>query len=213
MNSVPNNASIEEDTKLDKWAWFMAYKATMIYDAEMDIDPDQELYMITWSPDPYEMPNADFETQHKFNINLISDYLQCCACGLFCVEATQMGNPHYHGFYQVNSRMEPERIIMVKVMQKFGIVKITKSVGHYRINSFKQHANCLYYYKKDVFDSMFYLDDNPICKTSRCEIDWNYHYNFFEMKGRTSIKDIQDKITMRDFYRRFYADSINYIMN
>jgi len=57
----------------------------------------QPVYLFTWSPDPELLPDSDFITQHKYNVNFLADYLKTCLVGLICVESTQKGNPHYHG--------------------------------------------------------------------------------------------------------------------
>jgi len=120
-------------------------KTSEVFYWEDRIDTDRTLYLITWNPDPKELPNADFETQHHYSVNLLSDYLKACECGLFCVETSQLGAPHYHGWYQVsqNPDCERNRIIYIKTMQRFGNLKITKSKGHYKIGSNSNHANCL----------------------------------------------------------------------
>lgn len=198
------NEDFPSDSALDA-----AYK---IYYNEDEIDPDEQLYLITWSPDPEELPHADFITQHTFNVNLLADYLKSCSNGLFCVETTQLGNPHYHGWYQTSddSKMEYQRIVLVKVLQRFGQLKITKCLGHYRINSYTKQANALYYYKADLFGQMEGVIYNPIDKDTHDNTDWNSYSLFFQSKKKgykESIVDIENKISQRDFYKQFYNDS------
>lgn len=187
-------------------------KSWIIYLHESQIDPEDTLYLITWSPSPEEMPDCDFVTQHQYHINTIADYLRGCKIGLFCVESTQQGYPHYHGWYQTSDdpMLEQLRIVCMKVMKRFGNVKVTKSVGKYRINSYSQQGNCLYYYKYDVLQQMFYIEDNPITKDSRCTINWcdeGYLWFFAKTGSKTSIGDLEAKVSNTKFYREFYADS------
>lgn len=189
----------------------MVAKAVIIYEHEHMIDLDDTLYLITWAPDPSEIPYADFETQHRFNINILADYLKHCRCGLFCVESTQKGNPHYHGWYQTfDDTRDRGRIVMVKVLERFGQLKITESRGHVKINSYVKHANCLYYYKDDLFGQMEWVHDNPIHKDSHCDEDWMSNLNFFSMhqKGhKQSVADLEKRVSDRDFYKKFFYDS------
>lgn len=198
----------EEPDLLRAWVDTMSAKARKIYSKEMDIDREKTLYLITWAPDPKHLPDADFGTQHQYFISIIADYLKCCKTGLFCVEATQIGNPHYHGWYQVKDKYEEGRVVMMKVLQKFGNVKVTTSKGHYKVNSYSDKANCLYYYKKDVFDAMYFNRLNPINKYSESAIPWNEYSYFFNIQGRHTSADIQDKISLKEFYKNFYANSL-----
>lgn len=179
----------------------------LIWDLECSIDEGRELYLITWSPDPKELPDADFYLQHNINVQILSDYLKCCYTGAFCVESTQMGNPHYHGWYQVESKLELCRIAIIKTMGRFGIVKIVKARS-YKIFNWSEKCNALYYYKKDVLDAMYNIDPNPITKDSLSTVD----FDVLSMVGFFSRdrydKTIQDKISDRKFYRDFYSDTI-----
>jgi len=196
--------SLEVDYLMEKW--------NMVIEAEGEIDPDETLYLITWSPDPSELPNADFNTQHLFNVNILSDFLSTVECGLFCVEASQLGSPHYHGWYQLSTDpiKEKSRLTYIKVMQRFSPhgLKITRSKGHYKIGSLVSQANCLYYYKKDLLQSMATIYINPICSQSRVDLDWNSHSHLFMKNGRQSVADIEDKITLKEFYKQFYENSL-----
>lgn len=179
-----------------------------VYSAEFDINDQKQLYLITWSPDPSKLPNCDFENQHLFNVNILSNYLKTCSAGLFCVEATQMGNPHYHGWYQVNEETELGRIALAKTLAAFGKLKITKSLGHYRINSYSKNGNCLYYYKKDLTTSMLNVKCNPIDKDTVDDTNWNTHIFFFDVPGkRKSVADLEAKIVQYKFYEEFYKKS------
>lgn len=195
--------SEEVDYLIQKWMVCLVH--------ENSIDPDETLYLFTWSPNPDEMPDADFNTQHRYNINLISHYLQTMEIGLACVESSQMGNPHYHGWYQLSTDplKEKLRLALVKTLQRFGNLKITKSKGHYKIGSLVKQANCLYYYKKDMLQSMATVFCNPITAESMDDLDWNLHKSLFTpKKGRISVADIEDKISQVEFYKQFYQDSL-----
>lgn len=185
-------------------------KAGLIEYYENLIDDDAELYLITWSPNPEELPDADFETQHKFNISLLSEYLKWCSLGLFCVESTQLGNPHYHGWYQCSddSNEELGRIATIKTLKRFGNLKISKVKVAYVKNSYSQKSNALYYYKKDAFSQMLYVEDAVIHRHSECTIDWtNIQYSqFFDKEcklklGQKAENAISEKQWCLDFYR------------
>jgi len=188
----------------------IAIKHMKVVDAEYDINPDKTIYLITWSPDPEDIgfPDADFETQHRYHVNLLSDYLKACSIGLFCVESSQQGRPHYHGWYQLRSDTEMLRINLIKVMQRFGLVKITKSKGHYKLGSYSNKANCLYYYKKDMIDSMIMIKQNPINKLDKDDTDWSSHMLIFTKTKRQTIADLEKAISLKEFYTQFYNNSL-----
>lgn len=179
-----------------------------IYSSEMKIDDTKPLYLITWAPNPALLPNADFEMQHDYNVNILADFCKTCDTALFCVESSQLGNPHYHGFYQpTNDRLcEKIRIAIVKTLQEFGLLKIDKSKGMYkRICYWTSHANCLYYYKKDVLDSCFGIPNNPVNKKSKTITNFaDYAYMFKQPGVKATSKEILQQMTLRDHYRQFY---------
>lgn len=151
-------------------------KDWLIYEEEKKILNTRDLYLVTWSPDPKQLPDTDFTLQHKFNVNLLSQLLRTVRCGLFCVESTAMGNPHYHGWYQDEPPNELARIAIIKVLQRFGNLKITSGL-HYKVDRYYSKGNCLHYYKKDTFDSMLLL---PIISASSYEpLDWVNPFLFF----------------------------------
>lgn len=184
-------------------------KIGLIYDAEMDIDPMRELYLITWNPDPSTLPNAHFEMQHEYNIDIIANFCKGCEVAIWCVEATQMGNPHYHGFYQVSSNpiLERLRIACIKTMQEYAPhgLRITKATTFKRLNYWTPHANCLYYYKKDLLDSMYHIEKNPITKDSKTTVNFNdYAYMFKKPGKRSTSREIIQHVSQRERYRQFY---------
>lgn len=187
-----------------------AERAEIIRLMEEDIDEDKALYLITWSPDPKQLPDADFQIQHDFNVNLLAQYLRYCDVGIFCLESSQRGNPHYHGWYQVaNDFREKGRIVAVKTLNRFGELKITECKVSYKVNCYSQKANALWYYKKDVHGSMMYYDDSIIVDTSRRDIDWEKMSmtSFFD---KTIDGDVYNKMTTRKFCMDFYKDSMNW---
>ena len=183
-------------------------RSCIVYNEETLIDDDKELYLITWCPDPKEMPDCDFYLQHNINVETLSDYLKCCSAGMFCVESTQLGNPHYHGWYQIDAQKELHRICIVKTLQRFGIVKIA-TARSYKVNRWFEKANALYYYKKDLVDSMLCMTPNPITKDtiSTVKFDVMDMVGFFAKDK--SMKTLKDKISDRKFYREFYGDTIS----
>lgn len=179
---------------------------------ESYIDPDKDLYLFTFNPNPEELPDADFQCQHEFALGFVTDFLKGCAIGLACVETTQMGNPHYHGWYQLceDPLMEMRRITAIKVMQKYAPkgIRITKPVGNYRINSYTEHGNALHYYKKDLHGSMARIAHNPITRYTESTIDWFQRSWWFDKPGKKcTVADLENKISNKQFYQNFYKDS------
>lgn len=182
-------------------------RSCIIYNEETLIDDSVSLYLITWSPDPKEMTDSDFYLQHNLNIELLSDYLKYCSAGCFCVESTQMGNPHYHGWYQVSPSKELCRIATIKTMNRFGIVKIAEARS-YKINNYQERKNALYYYKKDMVDSMLGMTPNPITRDTVTTVHFE-NMDMVEFFRKTKgFSSMQDKISDRKFYRDFYGDTI-----
>lgn len=200
----------ELEKLIDAEVDYLVSKWMHVYDKEYDIDLDKPLYLFTWSPDPGELPDADFTAQHKFNINIVSQYLSSFKVALACVEATQRGVPHYHGWYQLSTDplLERQRLATVKVLERLGNLKITPSRGHIKKYSLSSKANCLYYYKKDMLESMSWIEQNPIYPGMKDNTDWNLHVGLFTKKGRESIADLENKVNLRDFYLQFYDNSL-----
>lgn len=177
-------------------------KMTDIFNAESAIDSKEPVYMMTWAPDPKELPDAPFSDQHYHNAETLILYCKQCKTAAFCVESTQLGNPHYHGWYQLEPSTELFRIGLVKAMQSLGLVKIDKIKHRFKVASYEPHQNALYYYKKDLISSMELIDCNPIVKTT--PIPPPLELFFFVTKGRKSIDQLltsRDKqLSARDFY-------------
>lgn len=175
-------------------------KAWVIEEWESTINMDEPLYLITWCPDPKETPDVDFNTQHRFHIDTVVRFLLGCETGLFCVEATQKGEPHYHGWYQMSSEplVEEFRLAAVKVMQRYGLVKIDEAFD-YRIHSWTCRLNALHYYKKDMLDRSLLWEPNPITKYT--EITKTDHDDIASMfVGIGERKTVQKVLEMRKMH-------------
>lgn len=188
----------------------MIAKDWCVYENESQIRLSETLYLFTWSPNPEDLPDADFSVQHDSCISTITNLLHTVRCGMACVEATIMANPHYHGWYQNEPSLTCARVAMIKVMKKMGNLKITKSKGHVKIHSYVKQANCLWYYKKELLDEGLYVNLNPVTIHTVPNVNMNEHYNFFvKVNSRQSVADIENKISNAEFYRNFYTNSIN----
>lgn len=188
----------------------LAEKSWLIHKYENRINPDKDVYLFTWNPDPAELPHADFNHQHLYNVNTLIDYLKSCDTGVICVESTQLGNPHYHGWYQVSSDSSKEamRIVYIKTLQRFGMVKISKVKVSYKVDCYYAKANALYYYKKDLLDCMAHVKNNPLTQQSHYdETDWVLSSFFTLGESRKVEKSVIDKISTRQFCIQFYKDS------
>lgn len=184
----------------------IAAKADIIRINEEMIDENDALYLITWSPDPAQLPDSDFDTQHEYNIWMLTTFLSSCKCGLFCLEATQRGNPHYHGWYQApdDPLQTNSWIAAMKTMQRCGNVNLTPA-KHWKINSYSKKKNALYYYKEDVFDQILMFSNNPITKDSVCHIDWDTTYiqSFFDKTIHTPPPEmISERKRLLKFYKK-----------
>jgi len=185
----------------------MIENADIVNTEEEKIDDAKHLYLITWSPDPSKLPDCDYTYTHLYSVNLLADYLKYCSCGLFCLEYTQVGNPHYHGWYQVDGEKEQKRIVLVKVLQKFGNLKITQSRGDYKINQYYQRGNCLYYYKKDLANN-WQIPKSVITCDTYDDTDWTTKLFFFvNITNRKHVSYLLDVISNKEYYTKFYEKS------
>jgi len=186
-------------------------KSEVIEYCESCIDPSRPVYLFTWSPDPRELPDADFETQHEWCLETVSKYLLFCLSGCACVEANAKSNPHYHGWYQLtdNPVLESKRIAMMKSMQHYAPSGFTvEKAVNYKINDYYEHRNSLYYYKKDMYTSMFLIQNNPVTRHSISNINWNEYLFFFKpRKGRISTFELEKKISNRAYFEKYYQNS------
>lgn len=156
--------------KTEKDDFAMVTASEQIEFQESCIIKDQKLNLITWTPDPKQMPDCSFIIQHQFCAQYVVSYLQGCSCGIICVEATEAGNPHYHGWYQTSDNFEQEqfRIRWMKVLRNAGNVKTTAAFDKKAIliNTWYQKGNVLYYYKKELVGCGLHIPFNPITSTT-----------------------------------------------
>lgn len=185
----------------------ISYRGDLIRHYESLIDETKEVYLFTWNPNPDNLPDADIKVQHLYNVNFLADMLKCCDLGLVCVEGTQRGNPHYHGWYQCSddSRKELARIAHFKTMEKEAPsgLKITSAITIIK-DCWYEKSNALYYYKKCLLDNMLCMPHNPVMEDSRCDKNWDTAFFFTKEKG---TKRVADKISARYQMREFYKDS------
>lgn len=189
----------------DKAIEKIAEKAEVVRVHEEEVDLQEPVYLITWCPSPRMLPDADFHFQHRYNINTLALFLKSCKCGLFCVEATQLGRPHYHGWYQVDSEKELARISLVKLLEKLGRVEITRS-HRVRINKYTETRNALWYYKKDLVGSMLIIDVNPISRESHDDYRWDLT-PFFDSDIKGKARLMSHVVSERDRLMKFYQNS------
>lgn len=195
---------IEEDDQFLEALWKIEFE-------EDKIDMEKEIYLITWAPDPKELPDADFLLQHNYNVDTLVKFLKSCSCGLFCVESTQLGNPHYHGWYQVHSdpRYEAMRIAIVKTMKRFAPagLKITPA-RKVKIHCWSHVANGLYYYKKDI--ATYYINmPNPINSETVSTVNFEEYAwaGFFCSAIRRT--NVVEKLSDRKYYESFYSNTVS----
>lgn len=187
----------------------IASRATLIRYEELRIDEDYPVYLITISPDPKLLPDCDFITQHKYHTNFLASYLSTCKCGLFCVEYTQMGFPHYHGWYQLD--LDPvqslSRISHIKAINAFANVKICKAKS-IELDKWYEKCNGLWYYKKECIDAMLFVPFNPISKDTKETTPWAT-LSFFSA-DKTAYVNVEQQQSQRQFYLDFYKNSLDY---
>jgi len=188
---------------------YLEKASTLVYEQESRIDLSKTVYLITWSPDPSKLPDADPSYQHLFNVNIMIDYLKYCECGILTHEITQIGNPHYHGWYQVNTSLELGRTAIIKVLQKIGNLKIAavRDNTKIKINNWSNSHSPLWYYKKESFDKI--IPCNPITKdTPRDETEWSSKLFFFvDIVGKKKVGELLDHISNKKYYTEFYKKS------
>lgn len=187
----------------------LAEIASIIYDEEEKINDDDKVYLMTWSPDPKKMPDCDFLNQHIYLIPYVHSYLEYCMCGVACVESTQMGNPHYHFWYQTTDDIrEMGRIRWVKVMQKIGNVKITSAKYWKKNGWYKSSTNALYYYKEDAVNQQLHTPYNPIYKGMPLpHIDYT-DYSWFFTSGKSTARKIVEHASQIKQLEEFYKKSL-----
>lgn len=187
----------------------IAEVADIVYEEEHKIDDNDKVYLMTWAPDPKFLPDCDFINQHIFLVPYVKSYLEFCKNGLACVESTQLGNPHYHLWYQTrDDPLEMGRIRWIKVLSRIGLVKINSKVRYYRKNSWSAHRNALHYYKADSINQQLNTPYNPVSKTSAMpDIDYS-DYSWFFASGKKTSGAIREKVSQIKDLEEFYKKSI-----
>lgn len=193
-------------TETDLWEDLekLAIKTFLLEFEESTIDKSLPLVLITWSPSRENMPDTDFVMKHRSNVNFLSDFLKCTSCGAFCVEANEMGQPHYHGFYQhtQDSKTELALIAFLDTMYKTGNLKVTKEVFKYKKFSWSKKANALWYYKKELLTSQFHTPHNPIVSQSYDETPWDTIAFFMPGPNVRMISTaVSERRQLLDFYK------------
>lgn len=210
MANAADVAQATEQSSVNTFNDLLVTKSEIIERAESEIAEDQKIYMFTWSPDPNEIPDVSFQEQHDLQHDLLVDFFSYTLTGCACVESTQMGNPHYHGFYQIRPETELKRIVIVKVMQKYGNLKIAQIKNSYRINSYTKRNNALYYYKKEMASNMLEIEHTPITKDSaKLNVNTNEYATFFKLSSRSSVYEKLARVNKFTSAAEFYTKSIN----
>nr|QGF19361.1 hypothetical protein [Antarctic circular DNA molecule] len=190
----------------------LARVAAVIEEAESKIDPDDDIYLMTWSPDPKKLPDCDFFSQHRWCVEYVRTYLSGCKSGCACVESTQRGNPHYHFWYQThdNPLVERHRITWIKILQKIGNIKIAdKTVQYYRINAWFKDKNALFYYKEDACAQQLFTPNTPVHKYSPLtEIDYEDYKFFFTFTGKKTAREFLERTSQVKDLSTFYGKSL-----
>lgn len=134
----------------------------LIKDAEESIDNSSPLLLITWSPNPKCMPTNLIKAHDKFVYMIFSKMRACMEYWCILPEVSPDGRLHYHGWYQVKDTKKWFLSLLPR-MKCMGFVKIN-TAKHYEINNFDPEGNALYYYKKElietIFDSNYVLSHN-----------------------------------------------------
>nr|QGF19357.1 hypothetical protein [Antarctic circular DNA molecule] len=187
----------------------ISHLADIMYEAESCIEtdglhtPKDTVYLLTWSPDPKFLPDCDFQQQHLYAGPWAQFYMQTTKCGACCVEANQMGNPHYHMWYQPHTDFNKTkaRITMIKVLKNRGIVKIDQA-RHVRPGCPDPTCNSLHYYKKELFDQNIWLDWPIITHLTRMPnpIHENFKY-WFQLSTR---KNFMQQVEVTSEYKRIH---------
>lgn len=184
-------------------------KAAIIYEHEMLIDMSKPVIGITWSPDPKDLPDCEFDLQHRYYVPYLVQFIRSCKLALLCVESSKLGRPHYHGWYQEDPDpiLYKMHIVHMKVLGKTGQLKVTE-LKHLKPGTFykKPSGNALWYYKKDVFEKMLVTPCNPIHKDLSDDYDW-VGSTFFTCEMSSNMKLIADKVSETKMLREFYRCS------
>lgn len=193
----------------------IAEKADMVRTYERKINRDEPLYLITWSPDPKETPDASIMIQHYHWYPFLVKAMLCWEVSLMCLETSQRAGIHYHGWYQCSEDPIKEigRCAYMKVLERFGQLKITKSIGCYVRNSYSKHANCLHYYKADMAQRGILYKQTPFCvETEQTQYEKDIFWpSYWMTNGKKQTVSELTKVSNRDKLLEFYAENLHYI--
>lgn len=136
-------------------------------EAEMELVSEDEMMLLTWSPNPIRYLSKEPRKQYK---QLLRNYLvKACICFdkyCFAPELNKNGNVHIHGWFTL------ERFLGLKKWYTFWLPKL-KRIGFVKIDKASCNDAPLHYYKKDIVD-MFEIFANtglpyPISHTTECD--------------------------------------------
>lgn len=171
--------------------------------SESAIIPHLPLMLITWSPNPKGMPSKyDMIRNHKWFCRTVFRRWSSCM-HTYCVlpEFNLNGNLHYHGWFQLKDAVKWFKSIL-PLLKRYGYVKINEA-RTYKVNSYEETSNALYYYKKDIIpNSIAYGLSYAIC----CKCDpWKKVYGV--KKKRRNIENYM-KAQQMDLEEKEDKDSL-----
>lgn len=138
-------------------------------EAEMELMPEDEMMLLTWSPNPVRYLSKEPRKQYK---QLLRNYLvKVCMCfGKYCFapELNKNGNVHIHGWFVLGKYPHNDGL---KKWYTFWLPKL-KRIGFVKIDKATCNEAPLHYYKKDMTD-MYEIFANtglpyPISHTTEC---------------------------------------------
>lgn len=127
---------------------------------EESIVPHLPLFLFTWTPCPKKLPfKYDMVKNYKYHIKFFFSQWQRPMHRFAIVpEFNLNGNIHYHGWFQLCDTAKWYKSVLPQ-MKRSGYVKVNKSQA-YRVNSYEQEGNSLYYYKKEVASNSMVFQGN-----------------------------------------------------
>jgi len=180
--------------------------------SESKLDLEKDIYLFTWSIREDEFPDLPFNKQHRYYAGLVVNFLSYQQCGAACVEVNQRGLPHYHGWYQLSDDPINQQLAtcVTKVMIRYAPAgfKVTLSKGHVKIASWSHRSNCLWYYKKDAPTRMLRTPYSYLQQHTKVPdiSQYDQRYGWLKSGKRQSVADLEEQISLRDFYMNFYRD-------
>lgn len=165
-----------------------------IEEAENDIEPNETMYLFTWTPNPKKYRSTNPRCQWK---QLCKGYLVSATCRCFekyCLlpELNTNGNVHVHGWFILKDYSK---------WFSFWLPKI-KRVGYVKICEATDNFLPLFYYKEDIpkLWEMFKHLPYPMSHCNECD-----HIKKMRLKR---AKDIMVENIERDMELQSYADTI-----